>query len=150
MCRCEGLFAQARELSTHQSQERLFLHLGHTENPPARSPASEPHTKRQLPAQFGSLSQREARNEPAHHPRHHPSHLHLHTCKCCLEPVDPVDWKFTEGPWSKERDVQGRPSGGCLRRTLDGTTASTLNDRWSSSLNHAWNAPVQIIFPEKS
>lgn len=39
MCRCEGLFAQARKLSTHWSQERLFLYLGHTENPAARSPA---------------------------------------------------------------------------------------------------------------
>lgn len=39
MCRCEGLFAQARATAVAGSKERLFLHRGHTEGPTPRSPA---------------------------------------------------------------------------------------------------------------
>lgn len=124
VCRCEGLFAQAGELSTHRSQERLFLHLGHIENPPARSPAFR--AAHDMPTPVLSLLPQPGGNNLDASTNSH-SHLRQrlhHTLTRDIAPLQ-LPWpRASGGEWGGERTGQAR--GGQKRTSNQGGALAML------------------------
>ena len=122
MCRCEGLRAQSGELSTHSHREAMFAR-GHTEIPPARSPAFRAPHDMTAPGRSSLSQTRGRRQQPARHP---PPPRPPHPC---LAPsAQPSDERAGEARGASDQGEALAMSSfvACLQPTLDGATASKL------------------------